>query len=249
MSSSDRVALVSGGGGGIGAAVCHTLASAGAHVCVVDIDPSGAERVAKELAAAGLSASAHAGDVSRRDYVDGLAADVTKQFAAPTVLVNLAGAVRNAVLSKITDEDFALVLDTHLKSTLNTLRAFAPGMKERGFGRIVNTSSIASRGTVAGISYSAAKAGIEGLTRSAAIELARHGITVNCVSPGVIATGMFLSTPAEFREEQTSKIPMGRAGTTEEIAACVEFLTSPGAGYITGQTLVACGGLSVGALK
>lgn len=249
MTTFDRVALVSGGGGGIGAAVCHNLARAGAHVCVVDIDPSGADRVVKELKTAGLSASAHAGDLSKRDYVDALAAEVTKQFAAPTVLVNLAGAVRNAVLSKITDEDFSLVLDTHLKSTLNTLRAFAPGMKARGYGRIVNTSSIASRGTVAGISYSAAKAGIEGLTRSAAIELARHGITVNCVSPGIIATGMFLSTPAEFREEQTSRIPMGRAGTTEEIAASVEYLTSSGAGYITGQTLVVCGGLSVGALK
>jgi 3-oxoacyl-[acyl-carrier protein] reductase len=215
----------------------------------VDIEPAGAKRVAEELTTAGNAASAHVGDVSQRDAVETLAADITEGFGAPTILVNLAGAVRNAVLSKITDEDFTLVIDTHLKATLNTLRAFAPGMKQRGYGRVINTSSIAAGGAVAGISYSAAKSGIEGLTRSAAIELARHGITVNCIAPGVIATGMFLSTPAEFREKQTSRIPMGRAGTTSEIAACVEFLASPGASYLTGQTLVVCGGLSVGSLK
>src|SRR5690606_26138612 len=129
------------------------------------------------------------------------------------------------------------------------VRAFAPAMKRAGHGRIVNTSSVAARGVVAGISYSSAKGGIEGLTRSAAVELARSGVTVNCIEPGVITTGMFLDTPAEFQRAQVDQIPAGRPGRPEEIAASVAFLLSSEAAYITGQTLTVCGGLSVGALR
>jgi 3-oxoacyl-[acyl-carrier protein] reductase len=219
------------------------------HVCVVDIAADQAKAVAEASVANGLSASTHVCDVASSAEVAGLAGEVTERYGDVSILVNLAGAVRNAVLSKVTDEDFDLVLTTHLVATMRTVRAFAPGMKRQGYGRIVNTSSIAARGTVAGISYSAAKGGIEGLTRSAAIELGPHGVTVNCIEPGVVATGMFLSTPQEFQEAQVSRIPARRAGTPEEIAACVAFLASPDSSYVNGQTLTACGGLSVGVLK
>jgi 3-oxoacyl-[acyl-carrier protein] reductase len=244
-----RTALVTGGGGGLGAAICRRLAEDGLHICVVDIATENAKSVADALATDGLSASAHVCDVASSADVDTLAGEVIQRFGEVSVLVNLAGAVRNAVLSKVTDEDFDLVLTTHLVATMRTVRAFAPGMKRQEYGRIVNTSSIAARGTVAGISYSAAKGGIEGLTRSAAIELAPHGVTVNCIEPGVVATGMFLSTPKEFQDAQVSRIPARRAGTPDEIAACVSFLTSADSSYVNGQTLTACGGLSVGALK
>ncbi|WP_020499198.1 SDR family NAD(P)-dependent oxidoreductase [Sciscionella marina] len=249
MIESRRTALVTGGGGGLGAAICRRLAEDGLHVCVVDIAAENVKSVADALVADVLSASAHVCDVTSSAELDTLAGEIIQRFGDVSILVNLAGAVRNAVLSKVTDDDFDVVLTTHLVATMRTVRAFAPGMKRQAYGRIVNTSSIAARGTVAGISYSAAKGGIEGLTRSAAIELAPHGVTVNCIEPGVVATGMFLSTPKEFQDAQVSRIPARRAGTPDEIAACVSFLASSDSSYVNGQTLTACGGLSVGAFK
>jgi 3-oxoacyl-[acyl-carrier protein] reductase len=126
------------------------------------------------------------------------------------------------------------------------MRAAAPVMRANGYGRIVNTSSIAVRGTVAGGSYGAAKGAIEGLTHSVALELAPHGITANCVAPGLIDAGIFLSTPEEYRQELTDRVPMRRLGTAADVAACVAFLASEEAGYVTGQTLTVCGGLTLG---
>jgi 3-oxoacyl-[acyl-carrier protein] reductase len=126
------------------------------------------------------------------------------------------------------------------------MRAAIPLMRANGYGRIVNTSSIAVRGTVAGGSYGAAKGAIEGLTRSAALELAPHGITVNCVSPGLVDAGIFLSTPVEYREQLVERVPMRRLGTPEDVAGCIAFLASDAASYVTGQTLTVCGGLTLG---
>ncbi|WP_455550823.1 SDR family NAD(P)-dependent oxidoreductase [Gordonia humi] len=179
----------------MGRAVCRRLVADGWAVGVFDIDADATAATVTELCELGGQASGYPGDLTDREFVAGAARDITEQFEAPTALVTLAGAVRNAVLSKITDEDFSLVLDTHLRSTLLCLQIFAPAMKKAGHGKVVTTSSVAARGTVAGISYGAAKGGIEALTRSAAIELAPFGVTVNCVAPGVVATGMFLNTP------------------------------------------------------
>lgn len=243
------VAVVAGGAGGLGRAVCRQLAAAGYHVCVFDIDPEATAATVAELQGLGGEASPHPGDLTDRGYIEAANTAITESFGAPEVLVTLAGAVRNAVLSKITDADFTLVLDTHLRATLHCLQTFVPAMKRSGFGRVVTMSSVAARGAVAGISYGAAKGGIEALTRSAAIELAQFGVTVNCVAPGVVATGMFLSTPAEFREQQLASVPMKRAAEPEEIAACVGFLASGASSYVTGQILTACGGLSVSPFK
>jgi 3-oxoacyl-[acyl-carrier protein] reductase len=162
------------------------------------------------------------------------------------VAVNLAGVLRNQLVAKIDDDDFALVMRTHLGGTLNVMRAALPGMRANRYGRIVNMSSLAARGSIAGGAYGAAKGAIEGLTRSAAMECARDGVTVNCVAPGLIAAGMFLTVPELYQEESAARIPMGRPGDAAEVAAAVSFLASSEASYVTGQTLRVCGGLSLG---
>lgn len=252
MSVAERsrpVALVTGGAGGLGEAVCTRLARDGFHVVVCDVDLGRAQTLAACIEGADGHATARACDVTSTSAVNDLVEQTEASIGPIHVLVNLAGAVRNATLSKVTDEDLELVLRTHVHSTVATMRAVAGPMKSRGAGRIINTSSIAVRGTVAGTSYSAAKGAIEALTRSAALELGRSDITVNCVEPGVVATGMFLSTPAEFRESQLARIPLGRAATPAEVAGCFAFLAGVDGSYLTGQTITACGGLSVGALR
>jgi 3-oxoacyl-[acyl-carrier protein] reductase len=236
-----RVALVTGAAGGLGPACCRALAARGLQVLLADLDADGAARVAD-----GLDAPAGA---------RGVALDVTDEHAVASligsldrldVVVNLAGVIRRAPLTRITLDDFRLTMATHAEGTLSTMREAAPLMRANGYGRIVNTSSIAIRGSVAGGSYGAAKGAIEGLTHSAAIELAPHGITVNCVSPGLVDAGIFLSTPEQYRQELIERVPMRRLGTPEDVSACVAFLASEEAGYITGQTLTVCGGLSLG---
>lgn len=209
---------------------------------VADLDPAGAERLAGELVAQGGLAEAVTLDVSDRPAVEALVAGLDRL----DIVVNLAGVIRNALLVKIDDDDFELTLSSHLQGTLNTMRAAAPKMRAHGYGRIVNTSSIAFRGSIAGGAYGAAKGAIEGLTHSAALELARHGVTVNCVAPGLISAGIFMTTPPEYRAQATARVPMQRLGEPEEVAACVAFLASSAASYVTGQTLLVCGGLSVG---
>ncbi|WP_216695262.1 SDR family NAD(P)-dependent oxidoreductase [Dietzia psychralcaliphila] len=243
------VAVVAGGAGGLGRAVCRQLSAAGYHVCVFDINADATAATVAEVQELGGWASSHTGDLTDRSFIEAAGAEITTQFGAPTALVTLAGAVRNAVLSKITDADFTLVLDTHLRATLYCLQVFVPAMKQAGNGRVVTMSSVAARGAVAGISYGAAKGGIEALTRSAALELAPFGVTVNCVAPGIVATGMFMSTPEEFREQQLASVPMKRAAEPDEVAACVGFLASGASSYVTGQVLTVCGGLTVGPFK
>jgi 3-oxoacyl-[acyl-carrier protein] reductase len=221
-----RVALVTGAAGGLGSACCEALARAGMHVIAADLDAAGGVAL----------------DVTDADAVSALIGSLERL----DVVVNLAGVIRRAPLARISNEDFRLTMETHAEGTLNTMRAAAPLMRANGYGRIVNTSSIAFRGTVAGGSYGAAKGAIEGLTHSVALELAPDGITVNCIAPGLIDAGMFQSTPEQYRQELTDRVPMGRLGTPADIAACVAFLASEEAGYVTGQTLTVCGGLTLG---
>jgi 3-oxoacyl-[acyl-carrier protein] reductase len=236
-----RVALVTGASGGLGPACCRALADRGMRVIAADLDADGAARVAASLESASGSRGV-ALDVTDEDAVTELIGSLERV----DVVVNLAGVIRRATVSRITTEDFRLTMSTHAEGTLSTMRACIPRMRANGYGRIVNTSSIAIRGTVAGGSYGAAKGAIEGLTHSAALEVAPHGITVNCVSPGLVDAGIFLSTPEEYRQELIERVPMRRLGTPEDIAGCVAFLASEEAGYITGQTLTVCGGLSLG---
>jgi 3-oxoacyl-[acyl-carrier protein] reductase len=236
------VALVTGAGGGLGPACCEALAAGGFHVLAADLD----ERAAERAAAAVPSASARQLDVTCRDQVESVVGAVVEQHGGLHCVVNLAGIARNQVLHKIDDDAFDLVMRTHLYGTLNTMRAAAPVMKRAGYGRIVNVSSVAVRGSVAGGAYGAAKGAIEALTRSAAIELAPSNVTVNCVAPGLVAAGIFLTTPADYRRERIGKVPMGRAASVTEIADTIAFFASRQASYITGQTLFVCGGLTIG---
>lgn len=241
-----RVALVTGAGGGLGSACCATLAATGLHVVVADLDAGPAEKVAADVLGAGHSASSTAVDVRDRAAVEAVVNAIVAERGGLDVVVNLAGVLRNQILVKIEDEDFDLVMTTHLKGTLNTMRAAVPVMRAAGYGRVVNMSSVAARGSVAGSAYGAAKAAIEALTRSAAIEVAKHGITANCVAPGLIGAGMFITVDEDYQKAAAARIPMGRLGDADEVAACVAFLASPAAAYVTGQTLNICGGLSLG---
>lgn len=240
------VYVVTGGAGGLGRALCVQAATNGAHVVIVDIGAS-ARSLADELTARGLSAEASICDVSRRKEVEELRARLVETGRMPTVIVNLAGATRNAPLADVSEEDFDLTLASHARGTLNMMWAFTPAMKERGYGRIVNTSSVAARGSPTGMSYVAAKGAIEAMTRTAAIELARHGVTVNCVAPGGVDGGMFRMQPQKAQERMLSRTPMRRVAQPDEIAACYMFLASREASFVTGQTLYACGGASIGA--
>jgi 3-oxoacyl-[acyl-carrier protein] reductase len=225
-SSAGRLALVTGAAGGLGTAVCEALAAHGLRVVAADLDAQGLAALTQQ-GDGEAAVSVAPLDVTRRQDVDAL----VRSLGRVDVAVNLAGVLRNQLVAKIDDDDFALVMRTHLGGTLNVMRAALPGMRANRYGRIVNMSSLAARGSIAGGAYGAAKGAIEGLTRSAAMECARDGVTVNCVAPGLIAAGMFL---------------MGRPGDAAEVAAAVSFLASSEASYVTGQTLRVCGGLSLG---
>ena len=206
-----NVAFVTGAVGGLGQACCAALAATGAHVVAADLDEAGAQSVAAALEENGASASGVGLDVRDREAVDA-AVGVIEERGGIDALVNLAGTLRNQVLVKIDDQDFDLVMATHLKGTLHTMRAAVPAMRASGYGRIVNMSSVAVRGSIAGSAYGAAKGAIEALTRSTAMEVARYGITANCVAPGLINAGMFLTVDKEYQESVTARIPIGATG-------------------------------------
>ncbi|MGE0501647.1 MAG: SDR family oxidoreductase [Rhizobiaceae bacterium] len=241
-----NVCLVTGGGGGIGREVCALLAGAGASVYLIDL-PAAAAAGATTLAEVGLKVEAVGLDVTSRDEVDAFIFSTARSKGRIDALFCLAGVVRNAKLPAVTPEDFDLTMSTHATGTLNFVRAVVPPMKERGYGRIVVTSSVAALGTVGGTSYAAAKGAIEGMMRSAAIELASHGITVNCVAPGIVDVGLYRQQPEKQRNHMLDRTPMRRAGEPREIAECYRFLGSREASFITGQTLYVCGGASIGA--
>ncbi|WP_133901479.1 SDR family oxidoreductase [Actinophytocola oryzae] len=241
---SPRVALVTGAGGGLGGECVRTLLAHGLHVFASDLTTDLLGGLDAGEAPGRLSLRAL--DVTDPAAVDALVADVLAEGGRLDVLVNLAGVVRNQVLHKIADTDFGLTISTHVLGTMHTMRAAAPAMRSARYGRIVNMSSIAVRGSIAGSAYGAAKGAIEGMTRAAAMELAPHGVTVNCVAPGVVDAGMFRTVPKDYQEQSVARVPMRRPGTAREVADVVAFFSSPAAGYVTGQSLFVCGGLSLG---
>ena len=244
MQLAGRTAFVTGGGQGIGEAIARAFAAEGARVCVADIDLARAQALAERL---GDSAVAVECDVAKRESVDRAVAAATARLGPIDILVNNAGIIRPAMLHKMTDVQWQAVLDVHLAGTFHCLQAVAPSMMERRYGRIINVTSTAGvQGTIGQINYSAAKAGIVGITMSAARELAPYGVTVNAIAPGA-ATPMTetIRTDPRFREKYLARIPLGRWADAAEIAPVFVFFASDAASYVTGQILAADGGMTI----
>jgi len=235
----DRVALVTGASRGIGRAIALALSEQGARVAVNYVSRAGdAEAVVGAIRAGGGTAVAVRADVSVRAEVDAMMAGVTAQLGPVDILVNNAGVAMRRSIDDLTEADFDRTIAVNLKSAFLCTQAVVSGMRERGWGRIVNISSGAARGAgVIGAHYNASKAGMEGLTRGYAARLAQAGITVNAVAPSLIETDMSTSFPADV----ATRIPVGRMGTPDEVAqAVLMVITNP---YMTGQTVSANGGV------
>ena len=247
MSMEGNVALVTGGSRGIGRAVCLELARRGAAVAVNYAGNSAAAeetvRLCREL---GVEAEAFQADVASPAACDALAAAVKERFGRLDILVNNAGISRDGLLMTAREEDFTRTLDTNLKGAYFCTRAAAKIMLRQKYGRIVCLSSIVGlRGNPGQTAYAASKAGVIGLVKAAAKELAGRDITVNAVAPGYIETDMTAALPEKAREAMLSTIPKGRPGAPEEVARAVAFFAERESGYITGQVLCVDGGMAV----
>lgn len=242
-----KTALVTGASRGIGRAIALKLAEDG-YLVILNCSGSGerAEEVKKEIEDAGGQACVLTWDVSSYTETEASMKELIKTFGRLDVLVNNAGITRDGLLMQMKEADFDRVLEVNLKGAFNTIRfASRQMLKQRG-GRIVNLSSVVGlRGNAGQINYSASKAGIIGLTKSAAKELASRDITVNAVAPGFIETEMTAVLPDEVKEGSKKNIPLGRMGQPEDIAGAVAFLVSDAAGYITGQVLSVDGGMAM----
>ena len=242
----NRVALVTGAGQGIGAAVAKRLADGGAKVALVDIN----EQAAKEGAAAiGANAIGIGADVTKRDQVQAAVDEVVAQLGGLHILVNNAGVIRDNMLFKMTDDDWTTIMEVHLRGAFLFTQAAQKHMVEAKYGRIVFLSSTSALGNRGQANYSTAKAGLQGLARTVAIELGPFGVTANAVAPGFIETAMTKATAErigitidDMREQVSSTIPVRRGGRPEDVANVVAFYAAEESGYLTGQVLYLDGG-------
>jgi 3-oxoacyl-[acyl-carrier protein] reductase len=240
-----KIALVTGGSRGIGRAIALELGSRGATV-VVNFRSSEAEanEVLEQIKASGGDGMVYKADVSDAEAVEEMIKVVTKEYGQLDVLVNNAGVTRDNVIMMLKPEDFDIVIDTNLRSAWLTCKAASRQMMRKRSGRIINiTSVVGIAGNGGQTNYSASKAGLIGLTKSLAKELATRGVTVNAVAPGFIGTDMTAELDDAMKETAISHIPLGRMGQPEDVAKAVAFLASDDAGYITGQVLIVDGGM------
>jgi 3-oxoacyl-[acyl-carrier protein] reductase len=239
-----RVAIITGGSRGIGLASARLLAEDGASVVVSGRDADRLKAATRELEAGGTTVVGIVADAAKREDADRLVEATRERFGRIDVLVNNAGMTRDQLLVRMKDDDFDQVLDTNLRGVFFMTRAVGKLMMRQRSGRIINVSSTAGvMGNAGQVNYSAAKAGVIGLTKAAARELAHWKILVNAVAPGLIETDMSASLPADARETLLGQVPLKRIGEAHEVAEVVRFLAGDGAAYITGQTIHVNGGL------
>lgn len=243
MSLSNKVALVTGASRGLGRGIAQVLAAQGAAVVICDVDQEGGEKTAQEFIRAGHKAIFIPCNIAKREEVNRLFIEAEKTFGAIDILVNNAGINRDAMLHKLTEENWDLVMDVNLKGTFNCMQEAVVRMRERGYGRIINISSASWLGNVGQANYAASKAGVVGLTKTACRELARKGITVNAICPGFIETDMTKGVPEKVWDIMVSKIPAGYAGDPQDVGHCVAFLASDEARYINGEVINVGGGM------
>ncbi|OBA41192.1 SDR family oxidoreductase [Gordonia sp. 852002-51296_SCH5728562-b] len=247
--STQKTAIVTGSGRGIGAAVAKRLADDGLAVAVLDITEEAAADTAKAINDAGGKAIAVGADVSDEASVNAAVEKVAAELGAPTVLVNNAGILRDNLLFKMSVDDWDAIMGVHLRGAFLMSRACQKYMVDAGWGRIVNLSSTSALGNRGQANYSAAKAGMQGFTKTLAIELGKFGVTANAIAPGFIETDMTAATAArvgmdfeEFKKLNASAIPVARTGKPEDIAHTASFFASEGAGFVSGQVIYVAGG-------
>jgi 3-oxoacyl-[acyl-carrier protein] reductase len=245
----NRVAMITGASRGIGFAAARRFAREGARVCMADIDEEGIRRAEESLRGEGLEVFGLRVDVTDRAQVESAVEETVRRYGRLDILLNNAWVIRDNLLFRMTDEDWQTVMDVHLKGAFYCSRAAQKVMVEQNYGRIINISSTSALGNRGQANYSAAKAGLQGFTKTLAIELGKFGITVNAVAPGFIETEMTRATAArigvdfeQFVEEVTKQIPVGRIGQPEDIAAALLFFASEEASFVNGQVLYVAGG-------
>ncbi|MGC8119287.1 3-oxoacyl-ACP reductase FabG [Marinobacter sp. VGCF2001] len=247
MSLEGKIALVTGATRGIGKAIAHELARQGAQVIGTATSAAGAQAITDGLKEAGYSGYGLVMNVAEPESIEAGLKQIVEQSGAPLILVNNAGITRDNLLMRLKDDDWSAVLETNLSSVYRTSKALLRGMAKARWGRVINVSSVvASMGNPGQGNYCAAKAGVEGFTRSLAKEMSNRGITANCVAPGFIDTDMTKKLDDKQREAMLEIIPAGRLGAPEEVASVVAFLASDGAAYVTGETIHVNGGMYMG---
>jgi 3-oxoacyl-[acyl-carrier protein] reductase len=244
-----KVAVVTGGGQGIGAEVSRHLAAHGASVSVIDLSGDNAKAVAAEITAAGGTAAGFAADVTSRAELSAAVDGTVDLFGGLHILVNNAGVIRDNLLFRMTDEDWSAVMDVHLRGAFLASQLAQRHMVEAGYGRIVSMSSTSALGNRGQANYSTAKAGLQGFTKTLAVELGPFGITANAIAPGFVETAMTAATAArvgttleEMREGVAATVPVRRGGLPADIANAVAFFAAEESGYVTGQVLYVDGG-------
>lgn len=249
MSTPTKTAIVTGAARGIGAGVARRLAADGMAVAVIDLDEVACKPVVEQIDAAGGRAIAIGADVANEAAVTAAVERVVAELGAPTVLVNNAGVIRDNLLFRMTTDDWDTVMNVHLRGSFLMTRAVQKFMTEAGFGRIVNLSSTSALGNRGQANYAAAKAGVQGFTKTLALELGKFGVTANAIAPGFIETEMTAATAErmgvsfeDFKAGAAEEIPVARTGVPEDIAHAVSFFAGEGAGFVSGQVLYVAGG-------